>query len=217
MLGDQADVIWSSLLSILAEADMVPSDIVSITTYVVATHLGELATVMAARDRYLAGHLAASTLVTVPALARPEWLMEVALVAALPDEQLHEGHDRGIDQVARVLAIVRTCLLTVVLAVVILLVLALIVVPRVSGGVRSTVLSGSMRPTVPEGSVVVVRDVAADDLRVGDVITYQLRSGDPTLVTHRIVGITVDGTVRRSAPAATPTTQSIRIPSSPNR
>lgn len=80
-LGDQADVIWSSLLSILAEADMVPSDIVSITTYVVATHLGELGTVMGARDRYLAGHLAASTLVTVPALARPEWLMEVALVA----------------------------------------------------------------------------------------------------------------------------------------
>ena len=83
-LADQADVIWSSLLSILAEADMVPSDIVSITTYVVATHLGELATVMAARDRYLAGHLAASTLVTVPALARPEWLMEVVLVAAAP-------------------------------------------------------------------------------------------------------------------------------------
>ena len=83
-LGDQADVIWSSLLSILAEADMVPSDIVSITTYVVATHIGELTTVMAARDRYLSGHLAASTLVTVPALARPEWLMEVALVAATP-------------------------------------------------------------------------------------------------------------------------------------
>jgi 2-iminobutanoate/2-iminopropanoate deaminase len=81
-IGDQADVIWSSLLSILAEADMVPSDIVSITTYVVASHLDDLGTVMAARDRYLAGHRAASTLVTVPALARPAWLMEVALVAA---------------------------------------------------------------------------------------------------------------------------------------
>lgn len=82
-------------------------------------------------------------------------------------------------------------MLTVVLAVVILLVLALIVVPRVSGGVPLTVLSGSMRPTVPEGSVVIVREVEADDLQIGDVITYQLRSGDPTLVTHRIVGITV--------------------------
>ena len=41
--------------------------------------LGE---VMAARDRFLDGHLAASTLVTVPALARPEWKMEIAVVAA---------------------------------------------------------------------------------------------------------------------------------------
>jgi 2-iminobutanoate/2-iminopropanoate deaminase len=83
-IGDQADVIWSSLITILAEADMVPSDIISITTYVVASHVGDLGSVMAARDRYLAGHRAASTLVTVPVLARPEWLMEIALVAAAP-------------------------------------------------------------------------------------------------------------------------------------
>jgi 2-iminobutanoate/2-iminopropanoate deaminase len=83
-IGDQADVIWSSLLAILAEADMVPSDIVSITTYVVAAQVGDLGSVMATRDRYLAGHLAASTLVTVPVLARPEWLMEIAVVAAAP-------------------------------------------------------------------------------------------------------------------------------------
>jgi len=38
--------------------------------------------VMAARDRALGGHRAASTLVTVPALARPEWKMEIAIVAA---------------------------------------------------------------------------------------------------------------------------------------
>jgi len=38
--------------------------------------------VMAARDAALDGHRAASTLVTVPALARPEWRMEVAVVAA---------------------------------------------------------------------------------------------------------------------------------------
>lgn len=80
-IGDQADVIWSSIFSLLVEADMTPQDIASITTYVVASHLGDLVAVMAARDRYLAGHLAASTLVTVPALARPEWLMEITVVA----------------------------------------------------------------------------------------------------------------------------------------
>ena len=37
---------------------------------------------MAARDRFMGGALAASTLVTVPALARPEWRVEVAVVAA---------------------------------------------------------------------------------------------------------------------------------------
>ena len=37
---------------------------------------------MAARDRVMGDHLAASTLVTVPALARPAWRVEVAVVAA---------------------------------------------------------------------------------------------------------------------------------------
>jgi enamine deaminase RidA (YjgF/YER057c/UK114 family) len=37
---------------------------------------------MAARDRAMGGHRPASTLVVVPALARPEWRVEIALVAA---------------------------------------------------------------------------------------------------------------------------------------
>ena len=40
------------------------------------------AQVMAVRDEVMGGHRAASTLVTVPALARPEWRMEISLVAA---------------------------------------------------------------------------------------------------------------------------------------
>lgn len=68
------------MAAILAEADMSPTDVVSVTTYVV--HGEDLAAVMAARDRALGGHRVASTLVTVPALARPEWRLEIALVAA---------------------------------------------------------------------------------------------------------------------------------------
>lgn len=79
-LAAQADAVWANLGAILADAGMAASDIVSITTYVVA---GEpLGPVMAARDRFIGDHLAASTLVTVPALARPEWRLEIALVAA---------------------------------------------------------------------------------------------------------------------------------------
>ena len=79
-LADQAAVVWANLLAILAEAGMRPTDVVSVTTYVVHGH--DLAPVMAARDRALGGHRVASTLVTVPALARPEWKMEIALIAA---------------------------------------------------------------------------------------------------------------------------------------
>ena len=79
-LVEQATVVWANLLAILAEAGMSPSDVVSVTTYVVHGH--DLGPVMAARDRALGGHRVASTLVTVPALARPEWQMEIALIAA---------------------------------------------------------------------------------------------------------------------------------------
>jgi len=61
---------------------MTSADVVSVTTYVVVDQLPKLARVMAARDAALGGHKVASTLVTVPALARPEWKMEIALVAA---------------------------------------------------------------------------------------------------------------------------------------
>ncbi len=75
----QAEAVWANLLAILAEAGMEPSDVVSVVTYAVVGE--DLAPVMAARDAALRGHLAASTLVTVPALVRPEWRVEVAVVA----------------------------------------------------------------------------------------------------------------------------------------
>ncbi len=78
----QAEVVWINLLAILREAGMEAHDVVSVTTYVVVEQLASLAIVMGARDRALGGHRVASTLVTVPALARPEWKMEIALVAA---------------------------------------------------------------------------------------------------------------------------------------
>ena len=64
----------------LDDAQMSRNDVVSVTTYVVAGQ--SLGPVMAARDAFLGAHLAASTLVTVPELARPQWQVEVAIVAA---------------------------------------------------------------------------------------------------------------------------------------
>lgn len=83
-IGEQARVVWANLLAILAEAGMSVSDVASIVTHVVAgpTLAADLAAVMSVRDEVLGGHRAASTLVTVPALARPEWRMEISLVAS---------------------------------------------------------------------------------------------------------------------------------------
>ncbi len=66
--------------AILAAGGMSSADIVSVTTYVVPGQ--DMAAVMAARSAYLGDHLAASTLVIVAALVRPEWKVEVAVVAA---------------------------------------------------------------------------------------------------------------------------------------
>lgn len=83
-IADQAVVIWSNIMAMLAEASMSADHVVSITTYVVhsQTLADDLPAVMRARDEALGGHRAASTLVTVPALVRPEWKLEIAVIAA---------------------------------------------------------------------------------------------------------------------------------------
>lgn len=81
-VGEQAADVWRSLATICVEAGMTLQNAVSYTTYVVAGN--ELGPVMAARDEALAGHAAASTLIVVPMLARPEWKVEIALIASAP-------------------------------------------------------------------------------------------------------------------------------------
>ncbi|HJF13857.1 MAG TPA: signal peptidase I [Enteractinococcus helveticum] len=74
---------------------------------------------------------------------------------------------------------------TVALVGLLLLVAAVVVVPKLMGGAGLTVLSGSMEPTYSPGDMVV--SVPQDSYAIGDVVTFQPVSGDPTLVTHRIV------------------------------
>jgi 2-iminobutanoate/2-iminopropanoate deaminase len=76
----QAEVIWSNIGAMLTDAEMTAADVVSVTTYVTPGH--DLGPVMEVRDRALEGNLAASTLVVVAQLVRPEWLMEISIVAA---------------------------------------------------------------------------------------------------------------------------------------
>jgi len=70
---------------------------------------------------------------------------------------------------------------------------ASVLVPRIGGATPYTVLTGSMEPTYPPGSLVVVRPVEPESIHPGDAITYQLESGKPAVVTHRVVSQGVDG------------------------
>jgi signal peptidase I len=74
-----------------------------------------------------------------------------------------------------------------------LLVLGLTAGPRTGLYATYTVLSESMEPAIPRGSVVVVMPVSPDQLRVGDVITFG--SGAPPFptLTHRVVSVEQDG------------------------
>lgn len=64
-----------------------------------------------------------------------------------------------------------------------------IVIPATSGATPMTILTNSMAPTYPPGTLVVVKPIDADLIRIGDAITYQLKSGEPEVVTHRVVAI----------------------------
>ena len=77
----------------------------------------------------------------------------------------------------------------ITLALALLLVVAAFVVQAFPGLVGAdyalTVKSGSMEPAIPTGSVVFVKDVPAEQAKVGDVITY--RDDGDNLITHRVV------------------------------
>lgn len=73
-----------------------------------------------------------------------------------------------------------------------------VLMPRVAGATPFVILTDSMRPEMPPGTLVVVKPVKADQVRIGDVVTYQLESGKPAVVTHRVVAQGFDGKGRRT-------------------
>jgi signal peptidase len=65
----------------------------------------------------------------------------------------------------------------------------LVVAPKATGSTPLTVLTSSMEPTFPPGTLLVVRPVDTDLVEPGDVLTYQLESGESAVVTHRVVQV----------------------------
>ncbi|MCY0905693.1 signal peptidase I [Arthrobacter sp. H14-L1] len=77
----------------------------------------------------------------------------------------------------------------VVLVLAALAALVLILVPLVTGSQTYTVLTNSMAPKYAPGTFMVVKPKPFADLRVGDIITYQIESGKPAVISHRIVSV----------------------------
>ncbi len=67
---------------------------------------------------------------------------------------------------------------------------AVVGLPVAVGGSAMTVLTQSMEPGLPPGTLVVIRPTPVDEIRVGDVITYQISSGEAAVVSHRVVSKT---------------------------
>lgn len=70
---------------------------------------------------------------------------------------------------------------------------ATVLVPRIIGAEPYTVVSGSMEPEIPVGSIVVAQEVPAGHVQFDDVVTYQLESGKRQTVTHRVVAVDIVG------------------------
>ena len=79
-------------------------------------------------------------------------------------------------------------LVSAVVALALVGVILFFVVPRVLQWDVQVVMSGSMEPALPVGSVVLVRPVDPEAVAVGDIITFR-RQGSPDFVTHRVVEV----------------------------
>ena len=63
------------------------------------------------------------------------------------------------------------------------------VLPRTGAYRTLTVLSGSMRPAFAPGDMVVAKPVSTEQVKLGDVLVYQIPVGDHHVESHRIVQI----------------------------
>jgi signal peptidase len=68
----------------------------------------------------------------------------------------------------------------------------LIVIPKMAGAIPLTILTQSMEPLLPPGTLVVDQRVKPSDVHLGDVVTYQIAPGKPDVITHRVVGINLN-------------------------
>lgn len=67
-----------------------------------------------------------------------------------------------------------------------------LIVPRVIGINEYTVITPSMEPTIPVGSIVLVKPIEFDEIKEGDIVSYYSKNHSDVVVTHRVVSIETD-------------------------
>jgi signal peptidase len=75
----------------------------------------------------------------------------------------------------------------VLLVVVASLAILIIGLPAVFHGSALTVLTNSMAPKLPPGTLIVIHPTSVQDIHVGQVLTYQIASGNPAVISHRVI------------------------------
>lgn len=103
-------------------------------------------------------------------------------------EALHEKHEaKEEDEEANALSTVLDFLSTFIVTLIVLIA-AILVIGQLAGFHLFSVESGSMTPTYPVNSLVIVREVDPQMIEVGDVITF-VANDDGMLVTHRVISV----------------------------
>ncbi|CAN5508613.1 hypothetical protein BH10ACT6_BH10ACT6_00490 [soil metagenome] len=75
------------------------------------------------------------------------------------------------------------------LSLVLLLAVMVVALPMLTKSTPYTVLTSSMNPSYPAGTLVIVKPTGTQQIRIGDVITYQIKSNEPAVITHRVIQI----------------------------
>ena len=79
-IAGQSEIAWRHIITLLERADMTVHDLVKVTQYLLRAE--DIRPYAAVRSRFLGSARPASMLLIVPALVRPEFLLEVEAVAA---------------------------------------------------------------------------------------------------------------------------------------
>jgi enamine deaminase RidA (YjgF/YER057c/UK114 family) len=79
-IAGQAELAWKHILRMLARAEMTVADVVKVTQYL--TQAEDILAYSKVRARFLGEARPASMLLVIPQLVRPEFLVEVEIIAA---------------------------------------------------------------------------------------------------------------------------------------